>query len=149
MANTGGFVYVLWGRADSATVTITGAGTFSPTSPQTITTSQQFTTATDGDYVVTVTQFGRTIATKTITLQGGVGLIINPEPNASQLEDALAPVVSTTAALAAIANAVNTVGKYQGKRVWNSTTSKPVYANAGTAAGTWLDATGTLAHTPV
>jgi len=58
-------------------------------------------------------------------------------------------VTSTTAALAAIANAINTAGKYVGKTVYNTTTKKLVTADAATAAGVWVDATGTTAHTPV
>jgi hypothetical protein len=57
--------------------------------------------------------------------------------------------VSTTAALAAIANAVNTTGKYKGKMVFNETTGILVVAADTTAAAVWKNAgTGVTAHTP-
>ena len=56
---------------------------------------------------------------------------------------------STTAALAAIANVVNTVGKYAGKTLYNTTTKKVVTADGATAGSVWVDATGATAHTPV
>jgi hypothetical protein len=57
--------------------------------------------------------------------------------------------VSTTAALAAIANAVNTTGKYKGKMVFNETTGILVIAADTTAAAVWKNAgTGVTAHTP-
>jgi hypothetical protein len=56
---------------------------------------------------------------------------------------------ATTAQLAAIGDAINTANKVIGRRVYNTTTNKPVYAT-GTAAGSvWNDAVGVLAHTPV
>ena len=58
-------------------------------------------------------------------------------------------VVSTTAALASITNAINTIGKYEGLDVWNRTTGKPVWAVGGLAGDVWKDATGAVAHTPV
>jgi hypothetical protein len=58
-------------------------------------------------------------------------------------------VTSTTAALAAIANPINVNGKFIGKTVYNTTTKKPVWADAATAGGVWVDATGATAHTPV
>lgn len=58
-------------------------------------------------------------------------------------------LTSTTAALAAIGNAINTTGKVTGKMVFNTTTSKPVYALGATAGSVWVDATGVTAHTPV
>lgn len=58
-------------------------------------------------------------------------------------------VTSTTAALAAIGNAINTVDKYVGKPVFNTTTSKTVYAVGATAGALWLDHAGATAHTPV
>jgi hypothetical protein len=58
--------------------------------------------------------------------------------------------VSTTAALAAVGNAINTTGKYQGKMVFNSTTNILVVAVGSTAASVWANAgTGVTAHTPV
>lgn len=59
-----------------------------------------------------------------------------------------ASLVATTAELNAIGNAVNTAGKHAGRQVFNTTTSRPVYATGSTAASTWVDATGAVAHTP-
>lgn len=57
---------------------------------------------------------------------------------------------STTAALAAVGNAINTSGKYAGKLVFNTTTGILVVANGALAADTWKNAgTGVVAHTPV
>ncbi len=56
---------------------------------------------------------------------------------------------STTAALAAIGNAINTTNKFAGKVVINTTSGAIVTANGATAAATWLALDGTTAHTPV
>ena len=58
--------------------------------------------------------------------------------------------VSTTAALAAIGNAINTTGKYKGKMVFNETTGIVVVAADANANSVWKNAgTGATAHTPV
>jgi hypothetical protein len=57
--------------------------------------------------------------------------------------------VSTTAALAAVGNAINTTGKYAGKQVFNETTGILVVAAGAAAADVWKNAgTGATAHTP-
>nr|MDD5095463.1 hypothetical protein [Dehalococcoidia bacterium] len=56
---------------------------------------------------------------------------------------------ATTAELENSAHAINTVGKYIGKQVWNSTTAKPVFAVEVGATSVWNDAVGALAHTPI
>jgi len=57
---------------------------------------------------------------------------------------------STTAALADVANAINTgVGKIEGTMVFNTTTNKPVWAVGNADADVWVDATGSTAHSPV
>lgn len=58
-------------------------------------------------------------------------------------------VTSTTAALAAVGNAINTTNKATGRMVFNTTTSKPVWAVGATAAALWVDSAGATAHTPV
>lgn len=66
----------------------------------------------------------------------------------SKVNETLANV-STTAALAAIANAVNTTGKFKGKQVFNETTGILVVAAGPAAADVWKNAgTGVAAHTP-
>jgi hypothetical protein len=59
------------------------------------------------------------------------------------------PNTSTTAALVAIANAINTdAGKIAGSMVFNTDTNSPVYAGGDTDGALWYDGTGALAHTP-
>lgn len=61
-----------------------------------------------------------------------------------------APVTSTTAALAAIGNAINTTAdKVAGYEVFNTTTGLPVWAVGAADGDVWNDATGATAHTPV
>lgn len=56
----------------------------------------------------------------------------------------------TTAELTAVANQVNTSdNKVNGYIVFNSTTSRYIYASGALDASTWLFMDGTLAHTPV
>lgn len=55
---------------------------------------------------------------------------------------------STTTALEAIGNAINTTGKFTGKVVINTTTGLIVTAHAATAADVWDALDGTTAHTP-
>jgi len=58
--------------------------------------------------------------------------------------------VATTSQLAAVGNAVNTTGKYQGKQVFNSTTNIVVVAVGANANSVWANSgTGVTAHTPV
>ena len=77
----------------------------------------------------------------------------NLATEAATVKDALGAAlvtVSTTAALAAVGNAINTTGKYQGKQVFNSTTNIVVVAVGATAASVWANSgTGVTAHTPV
>ncbi len=58
-------------------------------------------------------------------------------------------VATTTANLAQDTHTVNTFNKFVGKRVFNTTTSMPVYASGSGATDVWVDATGATAHTPV
>jgi len=76
---------------------------------------------------------------------------------AEELAPLLAPLLpdandptSTTAALAAVGNAINTAGKYAGKQIFNTTTNKLVVATGASAGATWVNAgTGVVEHTPV
>ena len=56
---------------------------------------------------------------------------------------------ATTAQLEAIANSINTVAKYFGKRVMNTDTGKQAFATGGADSDTWDDAQGVTLHTPV
>ncbi len=56
---------------------------------------------------------------------------------------------STTAALAAVADAINTAaGKVQGAMVYNTDTDNPVYAAGSADADIWVDGAGATAHSP-
>jgi hypothetical protein len=55
---------------------------------------------------------------------------------------------ATAAEIAAIANAVNTVGKAAGTIVFDTTNSKLKIATGANANSTWVDADGTNAVTP-
>lgn len=58
-------------------------------------------------------------------------------------------VSATTAQLADVAATINTVGKYTGKMVYNTTTGIPVFADGAAAADVWAEADGTNEHSPV
>lgn len=79
-------------------------------------------------------------------------LVDGIEDKAAEVAGVLAPEldrVSTTAALAAIGDAVNTTGKFKGKQVFNETTGILVIAAGPAAADVWKNAgTGAAAHTP-
>lgn len=55
---------------------------------------------------------------------------------------------ASTTSLEDSTHAVNTYNKYEGKRIFNSTTNIPVWASGNGATDTWLDATGSTDHTP-
>lgn len=65
-----------------------------------------------------------------------------------------APVIeiqkdTTTAALEAVADIVNVSGKTTGRRLFNVTSGRWVYAGGATASSVWKFPDGTTAHTPV
>ena len=65
-------------------------------------------------------------------------------------EGVLTTVTSTTVALAAVGNAINTSARKEaGFMVFNTTTNKPVWAVGNADASVWVDATGATAHTPI
>jgi hypothetical protein len=161
MAN-GGTVSIKNPTGVSLAVTITpsaGAVTFlksgggTASFPETITGDETFACTVDSAITVSVKYSGREVAgtpdgTVSTELKGGCVLTLQPSPDAG-FDFTPPTVLSTTAALAAVGNAINTTGKFPGKQVLNTTTNKPVWAVDGTAAGLWKDATGTTAHTPV
>lgn len=56
---------------------------------------------------------------------------------------------ATTTQLNSVADGVNTLGKFAGKQVWNSTTGRWVYASGSAAADVWKFLSDeTTAHTP-
>jgi hypothetical protein len=56
---------------------------------------------------------------------------------------------STTAALAAVGDAINTAaGKVQGAMVYNTDTDNPVYAAGSDDNSIWVDGAGTTVHSP-
>ncbi len=75
-------------------------------------------------------------------------LVAGVESKQAEVDEVLTNV-STTAALAAIGNAINTTDKFEGKQVFNSTTKILVIAVGPAAADVWANAgTGVTAHTP-
>jgi len=58
-------------------------------------------------------------------------------------------VTATTTQLEDDAHAINTVNKYTGKMVYNTTTGIPVFADGSTPTSKWAEADGTDEHTPV
>jgi hypothetical protein len=56
---------------------------------------------------------------------------------------------STTAALASLANTINTTNKFLGKAVINTTSGAIVTANGAAISAVWLALDGTTAHTPI
>ena len=56
---------------------------------------------------------------------------------------------ATTTELEDIADPINTVGKYVGKMVFNTTTGIPVWADSAATNGTWSGADGAVDHTPI
>lgn len=153
---TGGTVTIQWSRVGSVDVSITGPGTFdivdpegAATFPETITDSTSFVTTADGTYTVEAVFLGRTVLSAELFLQGGCGAVLSAEPSLSELIDAVTPVTSTTTALEDIDAAVNTVGKYAGKVVFNTTTGVLLVADGGDVDSTWSTAAGAATHTPV
>lgn len=57
--------------------------------------------------------------------------------------------IRTSTQLDDITDSINTNNKWEGKRVFNSTANKPVYATSGTAAATWNDGAGANTNNPV
>lgn len=58
-------------------------------------------------------------------------------------------VTGTTPGLSAIGNALNTTGKFTGKRVFNTTTGILVIAGGSAASAVWKNCgTGATEHTP-
>ena len=56
---------------------------------------------------------------------------------------------TTTAALDAVGNAINTSdNKIAGSAAYNTTTDNPVYAVGPAAADIWVDGAGTTVHSP-
>ena len=60
------------------------------------------------------------------------------------------PLQATTTQLEDINDDINISGiKELGQQVYNTTTSKPVYAQGAIPGAVWKDATGATVHTPV
>jgi hypothetical protein len=58
-------------------------------------------------------------------------------------------ISSASANFNALADSINTTGKYAGKMVWSTSATRPVFAVGSTAANLWVYADGTTAYTPV
>lgn len=156
--STGGTVSIKNPQGVSLDVTVTGSGSFlksgggSASFPETITGDETFTTTTDGPYTVSVKYRGKEIAaspdaTLAVTLAAGAQLILSPSPD-NGFDFDPGDRTTTTAALNAIANAVNTTGKFAGKVLLNTTTGKLVAATGGAASDTWKSADAVTTYTP-
>ena len=159
---SGGTISILntAGKALSVTITpVAGAATFlksgggTASFPVAITAAETFTTTSDGQFTLSVKYQGTEVAaapdgTYTVELRQGCLFAIDPSPDAGY--GYFSPgVTSTTTALEAVANAINTTGKYTGKMVWNTTTGLPLWADGPAAADTWSLATGVATHSPI
>ena len=90
------------------------------------------------------TAAARTItAGQGISVANGDGVSGNPTIAATMILENVA-----AADIAAIANAINTVGKAAGRMIWDTTNTKIKVATGSAAADTWVDADGTNAVTP-
>lgn len=148
--NSKSFAVTITAASGSPTFLKSGGGTAS--FPETITGDETFATTTDCAITVSVKYLGTEVAaspdgTVSTELKNGCYLIIQPSPDSGY--DFAGPVSTTTAALEAVGNAINTTGKYAGKMVWNATTGLPLWADGGAAADTWSISDGTATHTPV
>lgn len=91
-----------------------------------------------------------TAAARTITAGQGIsvadgdGVAANPTISATMILENVA-----AADIAALANAINTVGKAAGRMIWDTTNTKIKVATGSAAADTWVDADGTNPVTPV
>lgn len=137
--------------AGAATFLKSGGGTAS--FPESVTAaSETFTTTSDGQYTLSVKYAGVEVAaspdgTYLVELRNGCLFAISPTPDLGF--EFFAPSTTTSAALEAVGNAINTTGKYTGKLVWNTTTGLPLWADGPAAADTWSLATGVATHSPI
>ena len=65
----------------------------------------------------------------------------------AEIRDLLFPA-RTTAQLVDEADSINTRNKYPGRRVWDITLGRPVYADAAGVNDTWSLSTGVVSTTP-
>lgn len=147
------------GVALSVTITATsGSPTFlksgggTASFPEAITGDETFATTTDCAVTVSVKYRGREIAgspdaTYATELKNSCYLILSPGPD-NGFDFDPGDRTTTTAALNAIANAVNTTGKFAGKVLLNTTTGKLVAATGGAASDTWKSADAVTTYTP-
>ena len=77
---------------------------------------------------------------------GGTNLLVSLRTTATENNDT--PTGSNTG-LNAVGDVINTQNKYAGKRVWNTSDNRPVYAVGSAAADVWKKADGTTHNTPV
>lgn len=58
------------------------------------------------------------------------------------------PITGTSAEIEDVGSSINVNTKAIGGLVFNTTTTKPVYASGSGPTDVWVDATGATAHTP-
>jgi polygalacturonase len=76
---------------------------------------------------------------------GGTNLLVSLRTTATENNDT---PTGTNTGLNDITNAINTENKYAGKRVWNTSDNRPVYAVGSAAGDVWNDAAGSTYNTP-
>ena len=149
-------ITLLWSGAnfDNAAVTVTGGSNYTfdggaAAFPNALSLPKHVVgVSADGTHTVTVTWNGRTVYNSTFVLNGDQGVIVDVSPSVQQQMNAGQVEKSTTAALTAIGNAINTTNKYAGKPVLNTTTNVMLFATDGTAGGVWRTCAGVSTHTP-
>jgi hypothetical protein len=150
-------IVLLWSGAafDNAAVTVTGGASYTfdgvaASFPETIDAAKHtIVPANDGTHTVTVTWNGQTVYSKDVLLGNNQGVVLDVSPTVQQQLSKDATVTSTTTDLADVGAAINTTGKYAGKRVFNTTTGVVLVADGPAADDTWSTCAGAATHTPV
>lgn len=132
---------------NGAQLTVGGAGNFYYTYTNN---SYEKTGATGGDAI----NLSGNIGSLFFVLGGNVALnasnAIARSGSIVPLDDAWPPIVPTETAanIAAVGNAINTVGKYTGKQVWDTTNNRMMRARGAFAASSWDVIDGSASVTP-
>lgn len=56
---------------------------------------------------------------------------------------------ATQTNLAAVGSAINTVNKYEGKQIWDSTNKRPLWSKGSNPGDVWIDGANATVHTPI
>lgn len=140
---TGGQLFSVAGSGIAYTISVT------PTAANTLTLAANYGGTTLSGQLYTVVQSFTSVFSIPYPDIGDVQTATILKRALMLIDQLLTPATATTAQLASITNAINTKLKMTGARVFNTTTSRPVFAAGATAGSVWVDATGATAHTPV